>query len=90
MYYNFKARRLTPVLTPKQKFLKWFPSLAASRDGRTALFVQIEVRSSLIIAEFLQSHRDVRDEFVARVTVNLEIVPGQKFDSRKFDAADAV
>jgi len=54
MYYSFRTRRLTPVLTPKQGFLKWSPNLAASRDGRTLLFIQVETRSSLIMVEYLQ------------------------------------
>ena len=54
MYYSFHARRLTPVFTPKQNFVKWSPTFTASRDGRTLLFVQVESRTSLIMVEYLQ------------------------------------
>lgn len=54
MYYSFQTHRLTPVLTPKQRFLMWMPTFTASSDGRTLLFIQIENRTSLIMVEYLQ------------------------------------
>lgn len=53
MYYNFQTRRLTPVLTTKQKFREWSPTFSVSRDGRTILFGQAEVRTTLMMVEYL-------------------------------------
>ena len=52
MYYDFQTRRLTPVLIPKHNFPYWSPSFAASRDGRTMLFVQQEHRCTIIMVEY--------------------------------------
>lgn len=54
MYYSFQTRRLAPLFTPKQKFLKCSPTFTPSRNGRTLLFVQVETRTSLIMVEYLQ------------------------------------
>lgn len=53
-YYNFQTRQLTPILTLKQDPILFTANLAASRDGRTLLFVQGESKSSLILAENFQ------------------------------------
>lgn len=48
MYYNFQTRRLSPIITFKQSPSPWFPNLAASRDGRTLFYAQVEFESNMI------------------------------------------
>ena len=48
MYYNFQTRRLSPILTFEKDPVTWTPNLAASRDGRTLLYAQVEFENSTI------------------------------------------
>jgi Tol biopolymer transport system component/DNA-binding winged helix-turn-helix (wHTH) protein len=48
MYYNFRTRRLSSVLAFKQSPFPWLPNLAASRDGRTLFYAQVEFESNMI------------------------------------------
>jgi Tol biopolymer transport system component/DNA-binding winged helix-turn-helix (wHTH) protein len=48
MYYNFQTGRLSPVMTFKQSPSPWFPNLAASRDGRTLFYAQVEFEHNMI------------------------------------------
>jgi hypothetical protein len=48
MYYDFQSKRLSPVMTFKQSLAPWFPNLAASRDGRTLLYAQVEFEGNMI------------------------------------------
>jgi Tol biopolymer transport system component len=48
MYYNFQTRRLSPILTFEKGPVPWTPNLAASRDGRTLLYAQVEFANSTI------------------------------------------
>jgi Tol biopolymer transport system component/DNA-binding winged helix-turn-helix (wHTH) protein len=48
MYYNFKTRRTSPILTFEKTPVPWTPNLAASRDGRTLLYAQVEFENSTI------------------------------------------
>jgi Tol biopolymer transport system component/DNA-binding winged helix-turn-helix (wHTH) protein len=50
-FYNFKTRKLTPVISLEHSALQWAPGLDASRDGRTLLFVQFQPQSSLAMVE---------------------------------------
>jgi hypothetical protein len=54
MYYSFRTRQLSPVLTFEQSPNPGFPNLTASRDGRTILFVQWEPQASLAMVENFQ------------------------------------
>jgi Tol biopolymer transport system component/DNA-binding winged helix-turn-helix (wHTH) protein len=47
-YYNFKTRRTSPILTFEKTPVPWTPNLAASRDGRTLLYAQVEFENSTI------------------------------------------
>ena len=48
MYYNFQTGRLSPILTFEKDPVGWTPNLAASRDGRTLLYAQVEFENSTI------------------------------------------
>ena len=48
MYYNFQTQRLSPILTFEKTPVTWTPNLAASRDGRTLLYAQVEFENSTI------------------------------------------
>ena len=48
MYYNFQTGRLSPVMTFKQSPAPWYPNLAASRDGRTLFYAQVEFENNMI------------------------------------------
>ena len=48
MYYNFQTQRLSPILTFEKTAVTWTPNLAASRDGRTLLYAQVEFENSTI------------------------------------------
>jgi Tol biopolymer transport system component/DNA-binding winged helix-turn-helix (wHTH) protein len=48
MYYNFQTRRLSPILTFEKQPVPWTPNLAASRDGRTLFYAQVEFEDSTI------------------------------------------
>jgi Tol biopolymer transport system component/DNA-binding winged helix-turn-helix (wHTH) protein len=48
MYYNFHTRRLSLILTFEKNPVPWEPNLAASRDGRTLLYAQVEFENSTI------------------------------------------
>ena len=48
MYYNFQTQRLSPILTFEKDPVTWTPNLAASRDGRTLLYAQVEFENSTI------------------------------------------
>jgi Tol biopolymer transport system component/DNA-binding winged helix-turn-helix (wHTH) protein len=53
-FYNFKTRKLTPVIPLEHSGRAWDPGLDASRDGRTVLFVQWEPQASLAMVENFQ------------------------------------
>jgi Tol biopolymer transport system component/DNA-binding winged helix-turn-helix (wHTH) protein len=53
-FYDFRTRRLTPVLTLEQDPLPWGANLWASRDGRTLLFAQYKVTSAMTMMEYRQ------------------------------------
>jgi Tol biopolymer transport system component/DNA-binding winged helix-turn-helix (wHTH) protein len=53
-FYDFRSRRLTPVLTFEQDPLPWGANLTASRDGRTLLFTHSKITSSITMAEDFQ------------------------------------
>ena len=53
-FYNFKTRKLTPVIQLEHSGRAWDPGLDASRDGRTVLFVQWEPQVSLAMVENFQ------------------------------------
>jgi Tol biopolymer transport system component/DNA-binding winged helix-turn-helix (wHTH) protein len=48
MYYDFQTGRLSPLMTFKQSPSPWFPNLAASRDGRTLFYAQVEFENNMI------------------------------------------
>jgi hypothetical protein len=48
MYYDFQTGRLSPIMTFKQSPSPWLPNLAASRDGRTLFYAQVEFESNMI------------------------------------------
>ena len=48
MFYNFQTRRLSPVLTFERQPVPGGPNLAASRDGRTLLYSQVEFENSTV------------------------------------------
>jgi Tol biopolymer transport system component len=54
LFYDFRSRRATPVLTLNKVPLPWSASLAASLDGRTIYFVQHKLTSSIALAENFQ------------------------------------
>jgi hypothetical protein len=54
MFYNFRTKLLTPVLQLGESPAPWTANLAASRDGRTVLFVQGSGHSSITMAENFQ------------------------------------
>ncbi len=54
LFYDFRSRHATPVLTLKENPLPWTASLAASRDGLTLYFVQYKPTSSIALAENFQ------------------------------------
>jgi Tol biopolymer transport system component len=53
-FYNFKTRKLTPVISLEHSGRQWNPGLDASRDGRTVLFVQWEPQTSIAMVENFQ------------------------------------
>lgn len=56
MYYAFRTRRLTRVLTYSagQHAVPWVANVGASRDGRTIFFAQGTSKSWIVLAENLQ------------------------------------
>lgn len=54
LYYDFQSRRLKPILMLNQDTQPWTANLSASRDGRTLLFAQFELRNSIMMADNLQ------------------------------------
>jgi Tol biopolymer transport system component len=48
MYYDFQTGRLSPIMTFKQSPSPWLPNLAASRDGRTLFYAQVEFENNMI------------------------------------------
>jgi Tol biopolymer transport system component/DNA-binding winged helix-turn-helix (wHTH) protein len=48
MYYDFQTGRLSPIMTFKQSPSPGFPNLAASRDGRTLFYAQVEFENNMI------------------------------------------
>jgi Tol biopolymer transport system component/DNA-binding winged helix-turn-helix (wHTH) protein len=54
MFYDFHSHRQKAILTLKDDPLPWTASLAASRDGRTLLFVQSKQVSSINAIEHFQ------------------------------------
>jgi Tol biopolymer transport system component len=54
LFYDFRNRRNTPVLTLKENPLPWTASLAVSRDGLTLYFVQYKLTGSIILAKDFQ------------------------------------
>jgi len=53
-FYNFKTRRLVPVLQLEHSTVWGDPGLDASRDGRTLLFVQQNPQTALAMVEDFQ------------------------------------
>ena len=53
-FYNFKTRKLTPVLQLEHSNFPWSPGLDVSRDGRTMLFVQYNPQTALAMVENFQ------------------------------------
>jgi Tol biopolymer transport system component/DNA-binding winged helix-turn-helix (wHTH) protein len=54
LFYRFQTHELTPVMTLTQNPLPWAANLSASRDGRTVLFAQYKITSSITMAEDFQ------------------------------------
>ena len=56
LYYGFRTRALTAVLTLKrgQRPVPWTANLSASRDGLTLFFAQGASKSSIILVDHLQ------------------------------------
>ena len=48
MFYNFQTRRLSPILTFEKDPCPVGPNLAASRDGRTLFYSQVEFENSTV------------------------------------------
>jgi Tol biopolymer transport system component/DNA-binding winged helix-turn-helix (wHTH) protein len=48
MFYNFQTRRLSPILTFEKDPCPGGPNLAASRDGRTLFYSQVEFENSTV------------------------------------------
>jgi len=48
MYYDFQTGRLSPIMTFKQSPSPQLPNLAASRDGRTLFYAQVEFEGNMI------------------------------------------
>jgi Tol biopolymer transport system component/DNA-binding winged helix-turn-helix (wHTH) protein len=48
LYYNFQTRRISPILILEKSPVSNTPNLAASRDGRTLLYAQVEFANSTI------------------------------------------
>jgi Tol biopolymer transport system component/DNA-binding winged helix-turn-helix (wHTH) protein len=53
-FYNFKTRRLAPVIPLEHSARPLYPSMNASRDGRTLLFVQWNPQNSIAMVEDFQ------------------------------------
>jgi len=53
-FYNFKTRKLAPVLQIEHSAPKWDPGLDASRDGRILMFVQYDSQSFIAMVENFQ------------------------------------
>jgi Tol biopolymer transport system component len=53
-YFDFRTRRLAPVLEVEEFPLPWTANLAASRDGMTILFTQFVPQSSIEMVENLR------------------------------------
>lgn len=54
LYYNFSNRQLKPVFMLKQSPLSGASNLAASRDGRTVIYAQADLKGSILMADNLQ------------------------------------
>jgi hypothetical protein len=52
--YNFKTRKLTPVIRLEKSALEGNPSLDASRDGRIVLFVEQQKQTAIAMVENFQ------------------------------------
>jgi hypothetical protein len=48
MYYNFQTRQVSPIMRFEKYPGPWGPNLAASRDGRTLFYAQVEFENSTI------------------------------------------
>jgi Tol biopolymer transport system component len=53
-FYDFQSRRLKPVMTLREDPLPWGANLTASRDGKTLLFAEYKVTSSITMVEYQQ------------------------------------
>jgi hypothetical protein len=53
-FYDFRTHKLTPVIRLQLSALQWDPSLDASHDGRTVLFVQHQDQGSIAMVENFQ------------------------------------
>jgi Tol biopolymer transport system component len=54
LFYDFRSRHTTPVLTLNENPLPWTAGLAASTDGITLFFVQYKLTSSIALMENFQ------------------------------------
>ena len=54
LYYSFSSRQLKPVLMLKQSADDGTANLAASRDGRTVIYGQVDGKASIMMADNLQ------------------------------------
>jgi hypothetical protein len=52
-FYDFRNRRLTPVMTLQQDPLPWGANLTASRDGKSLIFAAYKVTSAITMVEYL-------------------------------------
>lgn len=52
VFYDFRTRRITPVLTLDESPLPWGANLTASRDGRKLLFTHTRITSSITMIEY--------------------------------------
>jgi Tol biopolymer transport system component len=52
-FYDFRNRRLTPVMTLQQDPLPWGANLTASRDGKSLIFAEYKVTSAITMVEYL-------------------------------------
>jgi Tol biopolymer transport system component/DNA-binding winged helix-turn-helix (wHTH) protein len=54
MYYDFQTRQAKPILALDKSPVADVASLTASRDGKTLLYEQVELKSSISMVEYLQ------------------------------------
>jgi hypothetical protein len=54
LFYRFQTHKLVPVMVLTQNPLPWGSNMSASKDGRTILFTQYRITSSITMAEDFQ------------------------------------